>query len=476
MMFLEYVIWGSWYITMVPYLGGTLNFTPQQIGWAYNSAALAAMISPFFVGMIADRFFATEKILAILHILGGLLAFGAAKATKFEQFYPLLIGHTLCYMPTIALTNSISFHQMKDAGKDFPAIRVIGTIGWIIAGVCINALGAKSTTTALPFMITAGVSIFMGLYCLSLPHTPPKSTGQAVTFKDVLGLDALQLLREPSFAIFVVSAFLICIPLAFYFRFVPSFLADLNVTNVMLKMTMGQGSEIFFMLVMPWFFARLGVKWMLMVGMFCWGARYLFFLVGFNTSLLWLLYLGILLHGVCYDFFFVTAYIYVDKKAPESIRATAQGFIAFVILGAGMIMGNNLSGTIVSHYGFPNIEPTHYQTIQNSSGWTVGNFAKGEDKGKPVIGQISQIVTNSITVKGVAEKLEVSIEKTLATLEVFQLADGKYQKSTSIIGLPLSTLSKPLSLWEKIWSIPAIGALVIMVLFALLFKYKEEPK
>jgi nucleoside transporter len=332
MMFLQYFIWGAWYVTMGPYLGGTLNFTGQQIGFAYNSTALAAMISPFFVGMVADRFFPTEKVLALLHVLGGLLLLAAAQATSFQTFYPLLIAHTLCYMPTLALTNSISFHQMSDPGKEFPGIRVLGTISWIAAGFTVGALGAKAITTPAPFYIAAVISVLMGLYCLTLPHTPPKATGR-VTYRDVLGLDALQLMRERSFAIFVVSAFLLCIPLTFYFSFTPTFLGDMNVSNIPAKMTMGQMSEIFFLLVMPWFFVRLGVKYMLIVGMFAWGARYLLFVLGYNTEALWPLYLGIILHGICYDFFFVTAYIYVDKKAPVAIRAKAQGFIAFVTLG-----------------------------------------------------------------------------------------------------------------------------------------------
>ena len=347
MMFFQYFIWSSWYVTMGPYLGGVLNFSGKETGFAYNCTALAAILSPFFVGMVADRFFSTEKILAVLHILGGLFLFSVSQARTFSTFYPLLLGHTLCYMPTLALTNSISFAQMKDPGKEFPSIRVLGTISWICAGLTVGVvLGAKATSTALPFQMAAVVSLMMGLYCLTLPHTPPKETG-AVRARDVLGLDALQLMKERSFAIFVAAAFLICVPLTFYFSFTPSFLGDCSVTNIPGKMTMGQTSEIFFMLVMPLFFARLGVKWMLIVGMFCWAARYLLFIMGYEAGTAWPLYVGILLHGVCYDFFFVTAYIYVDKKAPETIRAKAQGFIAFVTLGAGMFVGATLSGLVV---------------------------------------------------------------------------------------------------------------------------------
>ncbi len=459
MMFLEYFIWSSWYVTMGPYLGGTLNFTPQQIGFAYNSTAIAAMLSPFFVGMIADRFFSTEKILGVLHIAGGVLLFAAAKATTFATFYPLLIAHTLCYMPTLALTNSLSFAQMKDPGKEFPVIRVFGTISWIVAGLTVGTVfGLKATTTPLPFQMAAGVSLLMGLYCFTLPHTPPKATGR-VTARDVLGLDALQLMREKSFAIFVAAAFLICVPLTFYFSFTPMFLGDCNVTNIPSKMTMGQGSEIFFMLVMPWFFARLGVKWMLMVAMGCWAARYLLFIQGYDWGTVWPLYLGLILHGICYDFFFVTAYIYVDKKAPERIRAKAQGFIAFIMLGAGMFVGATLSGMVVEHYSFPAVEPVKFQAVADAAGVAAGNVVRWEVDGKSVFGKVK----------------EITAADGAAAVEVYRRTDKGFELSGESAVRPVSTLSKPLPLWGKIWMVPALGALVILALFAMLFRYKDEP-
>ena len=459
MMFFQYFIWSSWYVTMGPYLGGTLNFTGQQIGFAYNSTALAAMLSPFFVGMVADRFFATEKILAALHILGGLFLYGVSQAKTFSSFYPLLIGHTLCYMPTLALTNSISFAQMKDPGKEFPSIRVLGTISWICAGLTVGLFfGTRSTTTPLPFLMAAIVSVLMGFYCLTLPHTPPKETG-AVKARDVLGLDALQLMREPSFAIFLFAAFLICIPLTFYFSFTPTFLGDCNVSNIAGTMTLGQMSEIFFMLVMPLFFARLGVKWMLSVGILCWVARYLLFAFGYNSSLLWPLYLGIILHGVCYDFFFVTAYIYVDKKAPEKIRAKAQGFIAFVMLGAGMFVGANLSGLVVDAYSFPKIEPAKFQVVKDVSTFADGNIVHWTDNGAAAFGKIKQISKDTGT----------------ATLELFKRAGTGFELTTETAIQPLSALSKPLPRWDKVWLLPALGALGILVLFIVLFRYRDEP-
>jgi len=351
MMFLQYFVWGSWYVAMGAYLNETLKFDGQQVGLAYGSTALAAMISPFFVGMVADRFFATERILATLHIVGGVLLFWVSTLDTFGVFYPVLIAYTLCYMPTLALTNSLSFHQMTDPGKEFPGIRVLGTIGWIVAGYVIDLLGFG--LSAGMFRTAAVASIVLGLFSFVLPHTPPARVGHAITARDVLGLDALSLMKERSFLIFVLGSFLICIPLQFYYAFANAFLSEIGVTNPTSKMTLGQWSEIGFMLVMPLCFARLGVKWMLMVGMLAWTTRYALFAFGDSGPLVWMLYLGILLHGICYDFFFVTGQIYTDKKAPVAIRAAAQGFIAFVTLGVGMFIGSWLSGLIVNAYVTP---------------------------------------------------------------------------------------------------------------------------
>src|SRR5947207_4345056 len=347
LMFLQYFVWGAWYVTMGTWLGETLHFSGEQIGLAAGSTAVGAMISPFFVGMVADRFLASDRILAALHVAGGLVLSVASTQTTFGPFYAVLLVYTLCYMPTLALSNSLSFRQMNVPGREFPPIRVLGTIGWIVAGLIIGTL--KLERTGLPLRIAGGASIALGLYCLVLPHTPPQKSGR-VTLRDVLGLDALKLLGESSFAIFVLGSFLVCIPLQFYYAFANLFLNELNVTNAAGKMTLGQMSEIFFMLVMPWFFRRLGVKYMLLVGMAAWTSRYLLFAYGNNGALVWLLYFGILLHGVCYDFFFVTGQIYVDQKAPPDLRAAAQGFIAFVTLGVGMLIGSWLSGLVVDAY------------------------------------------------------------------------------------------------------------------------------
>jgi len=293
---------------------------------------------------------ATERILAALHVLGGIVLFFASMQTSFGGFYGVLLIYTLCYMPTLALSNSLSFRQMRDPGVEFPPIRVLGTIGWIVAGLLIGTLGLEAT--AAPLRLAGGASILLGLFCLALPHTPPleKSTSRRATWSDILGLDALKLLGERSFAVFVLGSFLICIPLQFYYAFANMFLNEIHVSNAAGKMTLGQMSELFFMLVMPWFFRRLGVKWMLLAGMAAWTARYAFFAFGTHADLMWMLYAGILLHGICYDFFFVTGQIYVDRKAPPDLRAAAQGFIAFVTLGVGMFIGSWASGRVVDAY------------------------------------------------------------------------------------------------------------------------------
>ena len=347
LMFLQYFVWGAWSVTTGTWLGQTLGFSGSQIGLAFGTTAIAAMISPFFVGMVADRYLATEKILAALHLVGAVILFFASTQTSFGPFFTVLLAYTLCYMPTLALSNSLSFHQMKDPEREFPLVRVLGTIGWIVAGLFIGSLGLEAT--AVPMRLAAAGSAVLGLFCFALPHTPPRG-GRRATLSDVLGLDALKLLRERSFAVFVIGSFLVCIPLQFYYAFANPFLNELQVSNAAGKMTLGQMSEVAFMLVMPWFFRRLGVKYMLLVGMAAWTTRYVLFAYGDNGSLVWMLYAGILLHGICYDFFFVTGQIYVDRKAPPDLRAAAQGFIAFVTLGVGMFIGSWVSGRVVDAY------------------------------------------------------------------------------------------------------------------------------
>jgi len=364
MMFLQYFVWGAWFVTLGTFLTEGLEFEGGQVGKAYGAVALGAIVSPFFVGLFADRFFATERILGVLHLIGGgLLIFAAQKLTTFGPMYGVLIAYAICYMPTLALTNSLSFQHMVDTKRDFPGVRVIGTIGWIVAGIAINVFGLPEGSKQ-PMMM-AGISSFvLGLYCFFLPHTPPqKKPGGGGS---LLGLDSLYLMKEPSFAIFIIGSLLICIPLQFYYMSTNMYLNELEIGGAASLMTWGQGSEIFFMLLMPFFFRRLGVKMMLVVGMTAWTARYFLFTQGFLPGLgggeswvggaLWsnpkflMIFAGILLHGICYDFFFVTGQIYVDQKAPENIRASAQGFIAFITLGVGMFIGAEVSGRVVEHY------------------------------------------------------------------------------------------------------------------------------
>ena len=361
-MFLQFFIWGCWLVPMWKYLY-KINFTDIQVASAYSTYAIAAMISPLFVGMIADRFFSTEKVLGLLHVAGGLMLFYLAKITDPDVFFWVLLGHTLCYMPTLALANSLSFDHVSNPEKDFPGIRVLGTIGWIASGFVIAYMpqsisGLESIAdTAMPFEIAGGASILLGLYCLTLPNTPPKSKDREVTISDVLGLKAVGLMKDTSFAIFVIGSFLVCIPLAFYYQSANGFVASMGLENSEAKMAYGQISEIFFMLLMPFFFVRLGVKKMLLLGMACWVIRYaLFAYTGENMNAL---LVAIVLHGICYDFFFLTGQLYVDRKAPLEIRANAQGFIAFVTLGAGLYVGTMVNGLVKDHY-----------TVEGVTDWT----------------------------------------------------------------------------------------------------------
>ncbi len=348
MMFLQYIVWGAWAPTAYGVMTGVWGFSDGQAAACYATTSLAAMLAPFFVGLVADRFFAAQKILGVLHLLGAGCMFLAARETDFSRFYPCLLAHTLFYMPTLALSNSVAFARMSDPGRQFAGVRVLGTIGWIMTGLLVSKLGWDNH--AAIFQLSAAASLVMGLYSFWLPHTPARHSGGAVTVRDILGLDALSLLKDRSFAVFILGSFLICIPLAFYYNLTGVFLTSRGIEKAAGTMTFGQISEVLFMLAFPFCFARLGVKWMMVIGMAAWALRY--FLFAWQPAAAgaspWPMLLGVVLHGICYDFFFVTGQVYVDGKADEKIRSAAQGLIAFVTYGLGMFVGSYIQGQVTA--------------------------------------------------------------------------------------------------------------------------------
>jgi nucleoside transporter len=348
MMLFEFGIWGAWYVTVGTWLGKTLHFTGTEIGAVAGTTAVGAIISPLFVGLLADRLFDTRRVLTLLHLIGAVLLVVAAQQTTFAMVYAPLLAYSLCYMPTLALTASLAMRHITSPQEEFGAIRVFGSIGWIVVGLVVGAWGVEAT--ASPLLLAAGLSVVMAGYCFTLPATPPLARHTRFELRHALPLESLHLLRERSMFVFALASFLICIPLQFYYAFTNLFLNEVGVVNAAGKMTGGQMSELFFMLLIPWFFRRLGVKWMLAVGMLAWVVRYGMFAFGGSGELMWMLWLGIVLHGVCFDFFFVVGQIYIDREAPPALRAATQGLITFLTYGLGMFVGSWLSGIVVQTY------------------------------------------------------------------------------------------------------------------------------
>ncbi len=350
MMFLNFFIWGIWFVTMGTYIGkGAIGADGGQTGLAYGTQCLGAIIAPFIVGMIADRFFAAQKILGVLHLVGAVLLYLVAEQNTFGSFYSLLLTYMIVYMPTLALVNAIALKQVTNAEKEFGGIRVWGTIGWIVSGLIIGwmAWEKNAADLGITFKVGAAVSAAFGIYSFFLPNTPPPKAGKDVSFREVIGLDALNMLKDKNYLMFFIASILICIPLAFYYGNANQFLNEVGVSGAAGKMSMGQMSETLFLFLLPLFFKRFSIKQMLFFGMIAWVLRYALFAYGNVDSGLWMLYLGIILHGICYDFFFVTGQIYTDQTANDNVRSSAQGLITLATYGIGMYIGFYMAGKYV---------------------------------------------------------------------------------------------------------------------------------
>ena len=360
MMFLNFFIWGGWFVTMGTYLTKTLHATDIESSSAYATQSLGAILAPFIIGLIADKYFSAQKILGILHLLGAALMYYESKVANFAAFYPAMLSYMIIYMPTLALVNSVSFKQMTNPSKEFPWVRVFGTAGWIVAGTVIGILGwEQNGTLILTFRMASIASLILGLLSFTLPDTPPAKKGQKTSFGDLIGLDSIGLLKNKSYLVFFLASVAICIPLAFYYDKTNQFLNEINMQKAAFIQTFGQYSELAFMVAMPFFFVRLGVKKMLAMGMLAWAIRYICFAYGNVGANNWMLIAGILIHGVCYDFFFVTGQIYTDRLAGDRFKSAAQGFITLATYGVGMLIGFAIAGSVVGHW----------QTSSTSHNW-----------------------------------------------------------------------------------------------------------
>ncbi|MCZ6673337.1 MAG: MFS transporter [Verrucomicrobia bacterium] len=434
MMFLQFFIWGAWYVTAPNYLS-RIGFTGNDFGWTYSLGPIAGMVSPFFVGMIADRFFAAQRIMAILHIIGAGIIYYAAtmmdSGSAPGAINMVLGGYMLTYFPTLALSNTIALKCMDDPQKQFPYIRVFGTIGWIAAGLSLTWMSWETTINM--FYLSAGAALLLGLVSFFLPNTPPESSQEPVTIGKIFGVDAFVLFKDRSYLLFIVASTLICIPLAFYYQMASRVVEMVNLP-VGQTMSYGQMSEIIFMLLMPLAFKRFGVKWMLLIGMLAWVLRYVLFAFGTPPQISWMILSGILLHGVCYDFFFVTGQIYTNRVANSRIRAQAQGLLVFFTLGLGMFIGAKIGGAVETKY------------TSEASVMATGQLAAADARTAELTDLISA---------GSSDALQAELESLNAEKATYRQAQ--------LAGLD----------WQMIWGIPAIMALVVMLVFAVIFK---EPR
>ena len=439
MMFLQFFVWGAWYVTAPNFLG-TIGFGAEDFGWTYSVGPIAGILSPFFVGMIADRFFPAQRVLGAMHLIGGLIMFVAISLMGAESPSPNMInlaffGYMLTYYPTLALSNTLAMKNMTNPDKEFPLIRVFGTIGWIAAGVMLTQVGWD--TSVQMFRLTAIAALALGVFSFFLPHTPPVKEGE-ISIRQILGLDALVLLKDRSYLIFMISSFLICIPLAFYYQ-IASRVVEMGGLPIGQTMSYGQMSEIFFMVVMPFFFARLGVKWMLGVGMLAWVTRYALFAFGASDQVAWMIIVGILLHGICYDFFFVTGQIYTDQIAPRAIRGQAQGMLVLFTLGLGMFIGAQVAGKI---------EASHTT-----------------DESKAFAAQVVELNAQITVLKeeaGTEEPMDEAVTAQIATLTA-EAGEARRNELKAIE-------------WKPLWGKPAAFAGVVLLIFVFLFKQSAPKK
>jgi nucleoside transporter len=349
MMFLHYVIWGAWYVTISTYLTSTLHFTGTQAGAVFGTVSVAALVSPFFVGLVADRYFATERVMAVMYLLSAVCLFLVTQVTTFPAVYALMLAHCLFYFPMLALTNSITMQQVSDVGRDFPPIRTMGTIGWIVINNIVGYLQIEAAATQ--FLLGAGAAVVMAVYSIAvLPHTPPPARGQPANVRNILGLDALAMMKQRTFLVFVIASILACIPLTFYYSFTNAYLNEVKVQNAANIMTLGQMSELVMLLLMPFLFRFISIRGILILGLGAWALRYALLAYGDAGPGMWMFYSAILLHGVCYDFFFVAGQLYTDQEAPPKLRSTAQGFLTFLTYGVGMLIGSLLSGVALDYF------------------------------------------------------------------------------------------------------------------------------